>query len=141
MRANRRADTSPEVRLRSELHRRGLRFRKDLRLSLDGRFVRPDIVFTRHRVAVFVDGCFWHCYPEHLARPKSNVDYWTAKLAGNVARDRSNDEVLKANGWRSLRIWEHEAPGVAADRIEAAVRQAREKSLAQADALVSGATS
>jgi DNA mismatch endonuclease (patch repair protein) len=122
MRSNRRADTSPEIRLRSELHRRGLRFRKDMRLNLGGRFVRPDVVFTRAKVAVFVDGCFWHCCPEHLARPKSNVDYWNAKLARNVARDRSNDELLELHGWQSLRVWEHEASALAADHIEATVR-------------------
>jgi len=98
-----------------------LRFRKDLRLGLGERFVRPDIVFTRWKVAVFVDGCFWHSCPEHLARPKSNTDYWTAKLARNVARDRSNDELLRSSGWRSLRIWEHEPPADAADRIQAAL--------------------
>jgi DNA mismatch endonuclease (patch repair protein) len=124
MSANRRADTLPEVRLRSELHRRGMRFRKDLRLGLGGRFVRPDIVFTRRQLAVFVDGCFWHSCPEHLARPKSNTEYWMAKLAGNVARDRSNDELLEAAGWSCLRIWEHEPPDSAADRIQAVLRRA-----------------
>jgi DNA mismatch endonuclease (patch repair protein) len=88
---------------------------------LGGRFVRPDIVFTRRKVAVFVDGCFWHCCPEHLARPKSNVEYWTAKLARNVQRDRSNDELLRAHGWQSLRFWEHEAPVDAADRIQRSI--------------------
>jgi DNA mismatch endonuclease (patch repair protein) len=122
MQANRRTNTTPERLLRSELHRRGMRFRKDLRLALDGGFVRPDIVFTRHRVAVFVDGCFWHCCPEHLAPPKSNVDYWEAKLAGNVARDRRNDSRLRAAGWRVIRIWEHESPDGAADRVVAALR-------------------
>jgi DNA mismatch endonuclease (patch repair protein) len=99
-----------------------MRFRKDVRLGLGARFVRPDIIFTRRKLAVFVDGCFWHSCPEHLVRPKSNTEYWTAKLAGNVARDRSNDELLKENGWRSLRIWEHEAPEDAADRVQVALR-------------------
>src|SRR4051794_29684341 len=99
MQANRRSNTTPERLLRSALHRRGFRFRKDFRLTLAKGSVRPDVVFIRLRIVVFVDGCFWHACPKHVARPKSNVDYWDAKLAANVARDRRNDEWLRAEGW------------------------------------------
>jgi DNA mismatch endonuclease (patch repair protein) len=121
MQANRRADTAPELRVRSELHARGLRFRKDLRLQVGTRHVRPDVVFTRRRVAVFVDGCFWHSCPEHLEAPKSNVAYWSNKLAANVERDRENDSALRAEGWTVVRVWEHETAVAAANRIAAAL--------------------
>src|SRR5690606_15979160 len=87
-RANRRTDTKPEVRLRSELHRRGLRFRKDFLIRVSEIRVKPDIVFTRLRLAVFVDGCFWHSCPEHGSMPSRNRGYWLPKLAANVDRDR-----------------------------------------------------
>ena len=103
MRRNPRRDTGPELALRSELHRRGLRFRKDLPLRVPGRVVRPDVVFTRARLAVFIDGCFWHRCPEHGTSPRSNSDYWRTKLDRNVARDHRVDEALAAAGWRSLR--------------------------------------
>src|SRR5579875_1053580 len=80
MRRNRRRDTRAELSLRGELHRRGMRFRVDLPLRLPGRVVRPDVVFTRARLAVFVDGCFWHCCAEHGNTPKMNTDYWRPKL-------------------------------------------------------------
>lgn len=122
---NGRTDTKPEVALRSELHRRGLRFRKDLPVSIDGRKIRPDIVFTRARVVIFVDGCFWHGCPEHQVIPKSNRDYWVPKLRRNVERDRAADESLSAAGWLVLRVWEHEDVEVAADRIAAALARRR----------------
>lgn len=102
-----RRDTKPEVALRSALHALGLRFRKDLRLDLDAAKPRPDIVFTRPRVAVFVDGCFWHCCPEHGNAPTRNTGYWGPKLARNVERDREDDAALQAAGWTVVRIWEH----------------------------------
>src|SRR3546814_9398560 len=74
-RGNRRSGTKVEMALRSELHKRGLRFRKDFRLDAPGVRVRPDVVFTRARVSIFIDGCFWHCCPEHMNMPKSNPDY------------------------------------------------------------------
>lgn len=83
MKSNRRVDTKPEALIRSILHRRGCRFRKDMLLKYEGGQVRPDIVFTRQRVAVFIDGCFWHMCPEHGHIPKSNVKYWKAKLVGS----------------------------------------------------------
>ncbi len=122
MRRNPRRNTGPEVALRSELHRRGLRFRKDLPLRVPGRVVRPDVVFTRSRLAVFVDGCFWHSCPIHGNQPRANTDYWRPKLARNVARDRAVDEALTGAGWRVLRAWEHEPPEEIAKRIHAALR-------------------
>lgn len=109
MRANRRANTKPELALRRALHGQGFRYRKDYRLDLDGGArVRPDIAFTARRVAVFVDGCFWHACPEHGSKPTANVWYWEPKLRRNVERDRAADAALAAAGWRVVRIWEHE---------------------------------
>jgi DNA mismatch endonuclease (patch repair protein) len=120
--ANRRRDTRPEVRLRSELHRRGLRFRKDLLVRTTHAKTRVDICFTRVRVAVFVDGCFWHGCPDHQHVPKRNTGYWAPKLAANVDRDRRVDRAFRADGWWVLRVWEHEDPRSAAERIESIVR-------------------
>jgi DNA mismatch endonuclease (patch repair protein) len=94
--------------LRSELHRLGLRFRKDLRIDLASLRVRPDIVFTRSRVAVFVDGCFWHGCPDHGSSPKANAEYWAEKFARNRRRDKLVDAALQSEGWRVVRVWEHE---------------------------------
>lgn len=102
-----RSDSRLEQALRSELHRRGLRFRKHLTV-LPGVRCRPDIVFTRDRIAVFVDGCFWHSCPLHGTSAKANGEWWAAKLRGNVERDRRNDEALRANGWTVIRLWGHE---------------------------------
>jgi DNA mismatch endonuclease (patch repair protein) len=124
MRGNRRRDTKPEFTLRSALHRSGLRYRVDHPIKLDGRRpVRPDIVFTRALVAVFVDGCFWHACPTHGTAPRSNPDYWLPKLARNVARDREVDAALRKQGWTVVRIWEHEPPSVALERVRRAVRR------------------
>lgn len=109
MKGNRRTDTRPEVRLRSRLHAQGLRFRKDYPIRGANISVRPDIVFTRARVAVFVDGCFWHVCPEHGRIPGGrNAAYWEAKLRRNMDRDRANTSALIEMGWRVVRIWEHE---------------------------------
>ncbi len=108
MRAIRRTDTKPELALRRALHAMGYRFRKDYRLDLaEGRRVRPDIAFTARKVAVFVDGCFWHACPDHGSRPSVNQGYWTPKLLRNVERDRAADAALKVAGWRVIRLWEH----------------------------------
>ena len=108
MRSNRRADTKPEVALRSLLHRSGLRFRKDYPIRLStSRTVRCDIAFTRRKVVVFVDGCFWHGCPDHGTLPKSNQTYWIPKLEQNVDRDRAINRELKADGWKVMRFWEH----------------------------------
>jgi DNA mismatch endonuclease (patch repair protein) len=115
-----RAGTSPERALRTELHRRGRRFRVDFRFDIDGlRRRRADIAFTRVKVAVFVDGCFWHRCPEHATFPKANEASWEIKLAGNVERDRDTDDRLGAAGWVAIRVWEHEDSASAADRVEA----------------------
>lgn len=118
MQGNRSIDTRPELALRSELHRRGYRFRKSIAPVVDLR-CRADVVFARARVAVFVDGCFWHRCPEHGTRPRTNGGYWQVKLDRNVARDRRNNEALTASGWTVVRVWEHEDVRDAADRVEA----------------------
>src|ERR1700730_15837859 len=111
MRANRRTDTKPELALRHALHRLGYRYRKDYRLDLDGgRRVRPDIAFTARKVAVFVDGCFWHACPEHGSKPRANEWYWGPKLIKNVERDRINDAALILAGWTVGRPWEPSHP-------------------------------
>ena len=117
----RKRDTAPEMALRRELHRRGFRYRVDLPLPSVGR-ARPDIVFTRIRVAVFVDGCFWHCCPEHRSFPTTNAEWWREKLATNIRRDRSIDQDLADAGWEVIRIWEHEDATAAADVVETVVR-------------------
>lgn len=127
-RANRRSGTKPEVQVRSALHGRGLRFRKDHLVRSDGLRVRPDVVFTRWKVAVFIDGCFWHCCPEHHHTPKRNLDYWVPKLQANVARDLRVDAALVEAGWVVVRVWEHEDVDTAADRIALAVRKRRDRS-------------
>lgn len=122
MRANPPMNTGPEVRVRSALHRAGFRFRKNRAVAAGGIRARPDVVFPAARVAVFVDGCFWHRCPEHGTSPRSNDDYWTPKLARNVERDQRIDEALSASGWTVIRVWEHEPPAEAATRIATAVR-------------------
>lgn len=103
MQSNRGRDTGPELALRRALWREGIRYR--LRYPLPG---RPDLVFPRKRLVVFVDGCFWHCCPEHGAKPKTNAEFWNKKLARNVARDREVTGILREEGWTVLRVWEHE---------------------------------
>ena len=124
-RGNSKEDTSPEVRLRSLLHRRGKRFRKNLKILTPkvSRAIRADIVFPRRRVAVFVDGCFWHCCPQHGTDPATNSNYWRAKLSSNVERDRRQTRELKAAGWTVLRVWEHERPEDAARLVEEALAE------------------
>ncbi len=114
-------DTAPELALRRELHRRGLRYRVDVAL-LGARKGRADVLFPKARLVVMVDGCFWHRCPEHGPAPRENGAWWKDKLDANVARDRRTDARLTELGWRVVRIWEHESPAVAADRIEALVR-------------------
>lgn len=122
MRAIRRTGTKPELALRSALHRQGYRFRKDYRLDLaSGTRVRPDIAFTARRVAVFVDGCFWHVCPEHGRDPTVNEWYWAPKLRRNMERDRAADAALAAAGWQVVRVWEHEPLDVAIAAVVAAL--------------------
>lgn len=125
MRGIRRRDTKPELALRSELHRSGHRFRVDYPVPMSGRSPRPDLAFTRLRVAVFVDGCFWHGCAEHAASPKKNTGYWNKKIARNVERDREHEARLHASGWSVVRVWEHEDTVEAAKRIERALLDKR----------------
>lgn len=113
-----RSSTGPEVALRRELHRRGLRFRVNLS-TLPG---KPDVAFTRARLAVFVDGCFWHRCPDHGVLPRNNRDWWLAKLERTVERDHEKDRALIKMEWTPLHVWEHESVQAAADRIEQAWR-------------------
>lgn len=117
MQATRGRDTAPELALRRELHRRGLRYRVDLALpELPRR--RMDIVFTRARLVVLVDGCFWHGCPEHASTAKANADFWAAKIHANQRRDTDTDQRLTAAGWTVVRIWEHVPISEAADRVQ-----------------------
>ncbi|EID78512.1 MULTISPECIES: very short patch repair endonuclease [Rhodococcus] len=120
MRAQRRRDTAPELALRRELHRRGVRYYVD-RAPMKGVRRRADLVFPRRKVAVYVDGCFWHNCPQHATFPKNNARWWAEKLAGNVTRDRDTDTRLTDAGWTVVRIWEHENPVVAANRVQEAL--------------------
>jgi len=122
MQANRSRDTQPELAIRRELHRRGLRYRVATRPVAELRRT-ADVVFTRARVAVFVDGCFWHGCPAHHRLPLTNRDYWQLKVARNLARDLATTSQLTAAGWVVLRFWEHEGVDSVCDAIEAAVRR------------------
>jgi DNA mismatch endonuclease (patch repair protein) len=121
MRANRPSSTMPEVRLRAALHHKGWRFRKNFVMRFGNVRTSPDIVFTRHRVAVFVDGCFWHSCPTHATTPKANSDYWVPKLRRNVARDRETTRALQDAGWSVVRIWEHTSVEEAVEIVERAL--------------------
>lgn len=125
MRRNPRRDTAPEIALRSALHAQGVRFRKDLPVRLASRVVRPDIAFARARVAVFVDGCFWHRCPLHGDVPRANSEYWGPKLERNVERDRIVDRALAEEGWTVVRAWEHEPVEEASSRVVEALEAAR----------------
>jgi DNA mismatch endonuclease (patch repair protein) len=122
MQTTRRRDTRAELLLRRELHRRGRRFRVDIP-PLPGLRRRADIVFTRQRLAVYVDGCFWHRCPEHGTVPLHNREWWSAKLQANETRDRDTDRRLCEAGWRVVRVWEHLAAAEAADDVERALTQ------------------
>ena len=115
-------DTGPELALRSEVHRLGLRYRVDVPPIAGGRR-RADLVFKASRVAVFVDGCFWHGCPVHGTVPKSNFEWWGEKLARTRERDRDTDRTLRRAGWKVVRVWEHENPKVAASRIARMIRR------------------
>ena len=111
-------DTGPELAVRQRLHALGYRYRVDHRPLPDLR-ARGDLVFTRARVVVFVDGCFWHRCPQHATSPRHNGVWWQAKLDANVVRDRATDRRLAEAGWRVVRIWEHEAPDDAVAAVTA----------------------
>lgn len=122
MRRQRRRDTKPELAIRRAVHTKGMRYFVD-RPPLPGMRRRADMVFPRARVAVFIDGCFWHRCPIHGTAPKRNTEWWTAKLDANVLRDRSTDAALEHAGWQVVRVWEHETPAAAATLIERVIRQ------------------
>jgi len=109
MKRVRRADTKPELAVRRRLHALGLRYRVDT-APIVGLRSRADVVFTRRRIAVFIDGCFWHACPTHGTMPKSNAEWWRNKLEANVRRDLAATEALKEAGWTVLRFWEHDDP-------------------------------
>jgi DNA mismatch endonuclease (patch repair protein) len=116
MQGNRSQDTSAEIAVRSALHRRGLRYRVHAK-PLEGLRCKADLVFRPVKVAVFIDGCFWHGCPVHGRQPETNQPYWSAKIARNIARDHRNNRVLADAGWVAIRIWEHEDPELAAERV------------------------
>ncbi|MBC9734360.1 very short patch repair endonuclease [Nocardioides sp. zg-578] len=113
-----RRDTAPELALRRELHRRGMRYRVQMKVPGNNRRTM-DIAFTRARLAVYVDGCFWHGCPAHHQRPTTNAEWWDWKIARNQERDRSTDEQLASAGWSVLHFWEHEDPETAASLVVA----------------------
>ena len=124
MQRQKRRDTEAELAVRRLVHASGLRYRVDLS-PLPGMRRRADLVFTRAKVAVFVDGCFWHGCPAHGTSPKANAEWWGEKIAKNRQRDQDTDRRLTEAGWAVVRVWEHEEPADAAARIEEAVRRRR----------------
>lgn len=116
MRAVKQRDNASELSIRSILHRHGLRFRVHRHL-IPGRSRTVDVVLAKAKIAVFVDGCFWHSCPRHATLPKANREWWRAKLQANKTRDRQTDRALVRLGWRVMRIWEHEAADAAAQKI------------------------
>ena len=112
----RRADTAPEVALRRILHAHGLRYR--VGYPVPGAPRRSiDIAFTRARLAIFIDGCYWHGCPQHSTAPKNNAGWWQDKFAANAARDADTNRLLVEKGWTVMRVWEHENPGEVASRV------------------------
>ncbi|MEV4413998.1 very short patch repair endonuclease [Catellatospora sp. NPDC049609] len=116
MRANKSRDTDPELALRRAVHALGLRYRVNRRPDPSIRRT-ADLVFAGPKVAVFLDGCYWHGCPEHYRPASKNAEFWSQKIDGNRARDVETDRLLQAAGWTVVRVWEHEDPRVAADRI------------------------
>ncbi|MGW2698560.1 very short patch repair endonuclease [Streptomyces sp. NPDC001340] len=117
-------DTAAELAVRRLLHGAGLRYRVEYPVPGMARR-RIDVAFTSVKVAVLIDGCFWHGCPEHATQPKSNAEWWRRKLDRNIARDKETTEHLVAAGWEVLRFWEHEAPEAVAARIAEAVQRRR----------------
>ncbi|OSP41048.1 very short patch repair endonuclease [Streptomyces sp. 13-12-16] len=132
MQAIRSRDTKPEITIRRLVHAAGLRYRVAARPLPDLRRT-ADMVFRPAKVAVFIDGCYWHGCPEHYVPPKTNSGYWSDKIVRNVKRDRETDEKLREAGWLVLRFWEHEPSDACADKIALAVLARREARLARGD--------
>lgn len=124
MQGNRSRDTKPELAVRRLLHAAGLRYRVAYRPEQSLRRT-ADIVFPGQRIAVFIDGCYWHACPEHGTAAKSNVEYWSAKLQRNVERDSETTDALRSAGWTVLRFWEHESPEDVAETVIALVAERR----------------
>ena len=126
--ANRRRDTAIEVAVRRRLHRVGLRYRVDYAPNPAQRRRRADIVFPKLRIAIYIDGCFWHGCPEHYTPPKSNAEYWHPKIARNRARDAETSDSLRSLGWLVLRYWEHENADSIAEQVANEVRRQQRSS-------------
>ncbi len=124
MERQRRRDTLPELAVRRELHRRGIRFRVDVKPEPDLR-MRGDLVWKRRKIVIMIDGCYWHGCPTHGTSPKSNAEWWNTKIGANIERDRRHDLALRERGWTVTRFWEHEDPLLVADAIEAAIYTVR----------------
>jgi DNA mismatch endonuclease (patch repair protein) len=120
MQGNRSRDTKPELAVRRLLHARGFRYRVNTR-PIPALPRTADIVFTRAKVAIFIDGCYWHGCPLHYRAPASNIDYWAAKVARNLERDRATSETLRLAGWTVLRFWAHEDPVLVAQEVAEAL--------------------
>lgn len=120
MQAQPRQDTKCEMAVRSAVHALGLRYRVHQRPDADLRR-EADLVFRRDKVAVFVDGCFWHGCPEHHSPPTTHYSWWETKIAKNRARDQETGQLLHDRGWVVVRVWEHEDPTEAAERVRRAV--------------------
>jgi len=120
----RQTGTKAEMALRKVLHRLGLRYRVNYQVLKRPRRV-ADLAFTKLKIAVFVDGCFWHGCPEHASWPKSNSEFWLQKIEANRARDADTDAKLKEIGWTVIRIWEHECPEMAANAIKTIIDDKR----------------
>lgn len=126
MQGNRSRDTAPELAVRRLLHAMGLRYRVNVRPVATLRRT-ADVAFTRQRIAVFIDGCFWHGCPEHHRQPSANSDYWVAKVERNRARDRDTDAALRQAGWTVLRFWAHQHPQEVASLVAASVASRTEE--------------
>ncbi len=113
-------DTAPEKALRFLLHKKGLRYRIDVK-PVKELNSRADIVFRSVKVAIFVDGCFWHGCPIHGTQAKANARFWRNKIEQNQKRDLNTTKLLKQAGWKVIRIWEHQNPAIAAERIDRVV--------------------
>ncbi|MFC9752903.1 very short patch repair endonuclease [Streptomyces sp. NPDC056921] len=125
MQAIRSRDTKPEQLIRRLVHAQGLRYRVAAK-PLSNLRRTADMVFRPAKVAVFIDGCYWHGCPEHYVPPKTNPGYWSDKVARNMARDRDTNQQLADAGWTVLRFWEHESPEACADQIVLAVSRLRQ---------------